>query len=232
MFDPAVVSYETILTAFWEGHDPTQGMRQGNDVGTQYRSGVYTYSEEQRASAEASRDAYQERLTAAGHGEITTEIEPRRRVLLRRGLPPAVPREGAQRLLRPRRHRRELPDRTPGLAQGPCAAPPRRRVIPAAAHRRLRRNARASTISRTRPRTWPRRGRTSRMWRRTVAGDVAQDAKEVADAAKGEGSLTDKAKAAVRRREGSREARSRLTFLCRTPRRLTVRRGGLCLTWD
>jgi len=76
VFDPAVVSYETILAAFWEGHDPTQGMRQGNDVGTQYRSGVYTYSEEQRAIAEASRDAYQEPLTAAGLGEITTEIEP------------------------------------------------------------------------------------------------------------------------------------------------------------
>ena len=76
VFDPAVVSYETILAAFWEGHDPTQGMRQGNDVGTQNRSGVYTNSEEQRAIAEASRDAYQEPLTAAGLGEITTEIEP------------------------------------------------------------------------------------------------------------------------------------------------------------
>ena len=75
-YRPEEISYDELLRLFWEGHDPTQGMRQGNDVGTQYRSGVYTYSEEQRAVAEASRDAYQERLTAAGLGEITTEIEP------------------------------------------------------------------------------------------------------------------------------------------------------------
>ena len=73
-YDPAQTSYETLLRTFWEGHDPTQGMRQGNDVGTQYRSGIYAFSPEQRAAAEASRDAYQERLTAAGHGRITTEI--------------------------------------------------------------------------------------------------------------------------------------------------------------
>ena len=75
VFDPAVVSYERAAGRFWEGHDPTQGMRQGNDVGTQYRSGVYTYSDAQRAAAEASRDAYQ----GAGRGRlgaITTEIEP------------------------------------------------------------------------------------------------------------------------------------------------------------
>jgi peptide-methionine (S)-S-oxide reductase len=74
VYDPAEVSYETLLKQFWEGHDPTQGMRQGNDVGTQYRSGIYVFSPEQRAAAEASREAYQARLTAAGHGRITTEI--------------------------------------------------------------------------------------------------------------------------------------------------------------
>jgi peptide-methionine (S)-S-oxide reductase len=74
VFDPAVVGYEDLLRLFWENHDPTQGMRQGNDVGTQYRSGVYGYSDAQREAAERSRDAYQERLTAAGYGPITTEI--------------------------------------------------------------------------------------------------------------------------------------------------------------
>ncbi len=73
-YDPAQTSYETLLKTFWEGHDPTQGMRQGNDVGTQYRSGIYIFSPEQRAAAEASRDAYQQRLKAAGLGRITTEI--------------------------------------------------------------------------------------------------------------------------------------------------------------
>ncbi|HET6750606.1 MAG TPA: peptide-methionine (S)-S-oxide reductase MsrA [Actinomycetes bacterium] len=74
VFDPARVSYEELLQVFWENHDPTQGMRQGNDVGTQYRSAIWTYSEAQRKSAEASRDAYQQVLSAAGYGEITTEI--------------------------------------------------------------------------------------------------------------------------------------------------------------
>jgi peptide-methionine (S)-S-oxide reductase len=73
-YDPARVSYEDLLRTFWEGHDPTQGMRQGNDVGTQYRSAIYTYDDAQRAAAEASRERYQERLHEAGHGEITTEI--------------------------------------------------------------------------------------------------------------------------------------------------------------
>jgi peptide-methionine (S)-S-oxide reductase len=68
------VSYEELLQVFWENHDPTQGMRQGNDVGTQYRSAIWTYSEAQRKSAEASRDAYQQQLDAAGYGAITTEI--------------------------------------------------------------------------------------------------------------------------------------------------------------
>lgn len=74
VYDPTVISYETLLKIFWESHDPTQGMRQGNDSGTQYRSGIYVYSEAQRQAAEASRDAYQQALTQAGYGKITTEI--------------------------------------------------------------------------------------------------------------------------------------------------------------
>ena len=76
VYDPEVVSYDTLLKHFWEQHDPTQGMRQGNDVGTQYRSAVYTTSDEQAAAAAASRDQYQAALTDAGFGEITTEIAP------------------------------------------------------------------------------------------------------------------------------------------------------------
>jgi peptide-methionine (S)-S-oxide reductase len=76
VFDPRVTSYDAMLKAFWEGHDPTQGMRQGADVGTQYRSAVDYYSEEQRRAAEQSRDTYQARLVAAGFGPITTEIAP------------------------------------------------------------------------------------------------------------------------------------------------------------
>ncbi|HXG89200.1 MAG TPA: peptide-methionine (S)-S-oxide reductase MsrA [Vicinamibacterales bacterium] len=75
-FDPAQVRYDDLLRVFWEGHDPTQGMRQGGDVGTQYRSAIYYLSDEQRAAAEASRDAYQQQLRRAGYGEITTEITP------------------------------------------------------------------------------------------------------------------------------------------------------------
>ncbi|OFW04491.1 MAG: peptide-methionine (S)-S-oxide reductase [Acidobacteria bacterium RIFCSPLOWO2_02_FULL_68_18] len=74
VFDPAQTTYDALLKIFWEHHDPTQGMRQGNDVGTQYRSTIYTCSPEQRRAAEASRAAYQERLTGAGYGRITTEI--------------------------------------------------------------------------------------------------------------------------------------------------------------
>lgn len=76
VFDPAKLPLEQVLRTFWEGHDPTQGMRQGNDVGTQYRSALYYGSEEQRAEIEASRDRYQASLTGAGLGEITTEIAP------------------------------------------------------------------------------------------------------------------------------------------------------------
>jgi peptide-methionine (S)-S-oxide reductase len=76
VFDPVAMSYEELLKLFWENHDPTQGMRQGNDVGTQYRSGIYFYTDEQRRAAEASRDRFQLELTAAGYGPITTEILP------------------------------------------------------------------------------------------------------------------------------------------------------------
>ncbi|MBI1963984.1 MAG: peptide-methionine (S)-S-oxide reductase MsrA [Candidatus Rokubacteria bacterium] len=74
VFDPGAIGYEALLRRFWESHDPTQGMRQGNDVGTQYRSGIYVYSPAQRRLAEASREAYQRVLTKAGYGGITTEI--------------------------------------------------------------------------------------------------------------------------------------------------------------
>jgi len=76
VFDPQVVSYEALLKVFWENHDPTQGMRQGNDIGTQYRSGIYYLNDAQRRAAEASRDAYQQMLSKAGYGPITTEILP------------------------------------------------------------------------------------------------------------------------------------------------------------
>jgi peptide-methionine (S)-S-oxide reductase len=75
VYDPAVTSYEALLKLFWESHDPTQGMRQGNDVGTQYRSAIYTFSPEQRRAAKASRGAFQSRLENAHYGTITTEIE-------------------------------------------------------------------------------------------------------------------------------------------------------------
>jgi peptide-methionine (S)-S-oxide reductase len=74
VFDPKVISYDELLKVFWENHDPTQGMRQGNDVGTQYRSGIYFYDDRQRQAAAASRDRFQRALSAAGHGTITTEI--------------------------------------------------------------------------------------------------------------------------------------------------------------
>jgi peptide-methionine (S)-S-oxide reductase len=74
VYDPAVISYDDLLRVFWEGHDPTQGMRQGNDVGTQYRSGVYAFGEAQKAAALASRDMFAPRLSESGYGAITTEI--------------------------------------------------------------------------------------------------------------------------------------------------------------
>jgi peptide-methionine (S)-S-oxide reductase len=76
VFDPKTISYDDLLKVFWENHDPTQGMRQGNDVGTQYRSGIYYADDDQKRAAERSRDVFQKQLTAAGYGAITTEIEP------------------------------------------------------------------------------------------------------------------------------------------------------------
>jgi peptide-methionine (S)-S-oxide reductase len=76
VFDPEKVSYDTLLKTFWENHDPTQGMRQGNDVGTQYRSGIYYFDDRQREAAERSRAAFQEQLAKAGYGRITTEVMP------------------------------------------------------------------------------------------------------------------------------------------------------------
>jgi peptide-methionine (S)-S-oxide reductase len=76
IYDPAVISYDQLLAVFWENHDPTQGMRQGNDVGSTYRSGIYTYDEDQASAARASKTAYEARLRAAGFGAITTEIIP------------------------------------------------------------------------------------------------------------------------------------------------------------
>jgi peptide-methionine (S)-S-oxide reductase len=76
VFDPKIVSYDELLKTFWENHDPTQGMRQGNDVGTQYRSGIYYYNDAQRLAAETSRDMFQKQLDHAGYGRVTTEILP------------------------------------------------------------------------------------------------------------------------------------------------------------
>jgi peptide-methionine (S)-S-oxide reductase len=76
VFDPARISYEELLKVFWEGHDPTQGMRQGNDIGTQYRSAIYTYDEAQTKAAERSREAYAKELARQGYGPVTTEIRP------------------------------------------------------------------------------------------------------------------------------------------------------------
>lgn len=74
VYDPAVISFDDLLKVFWEGHDPTQGMRQGNDRGTQYRSGIYTYSDAQATAAKASKDMFEPRLKASGYGVVTTEI--------------------------------------------------------------------------------------------------------------------------------------------------------------
>ena len=117
-YDPTQTSYEALLKTFWEHHDPTQGMRQGNDHGTSYRSIIIVADDEQRAAAEASKAMYQEQLSKAGYGTITTEIvdavdEP---VLLRRGLPPAVPRQEPARLLPEPRDRREAAGRLRGHA--------------------------------------------------------------------------------------------------------------------
>jgi peptide-methionine (S)-S-oxide reductase len=110
-FDPTQVDYARLLQVFWDSHDPTQGMRQGNDVGTQYRSGVYVFDAAQRAAAEASPGRVR---AAPGRRRVRADHHRDRRragLLLRRGLPPAVPAQEPARLLRARRHRRELPHR-------------------------------------------------------------------------------------------------------------------------
>ena len=113
VFDPARTSYDALLKLFWEGHDPTQGMRQGNDVGTQYRSAIYWTSDAQRDAALRSRETLPGDPARVGlrRDHDRDRRAPGERLLLRRGLPPAVPREEPERLLRPRRHRRQLPDR-------------------------------------------------------------------------------------------------------------------------
>ena len=111
VFDPQKISYEALLKTFWENHDPTQGMRQGNDAGTQYRSGIYVFDEAQRAAAEASKRAYAEALEQARLWADHDRDPGRGPVLLRRGLPPAISGQEPARLLRPRRHGRGLPDR-------------------------------------------------------------------------------------------------------------------------
>jgi hypothetical protein len=112
VYDPAKwIDLETLLRVFWEAHDPTQGMRQGNDVGSQYRSALYTTGDAQLSTARRSRDVYQAALTQAGRGQITTEIEPLEVLLPGGGVPPAVPAQEPGRLLRPEGDRRQLSDR-------------------------------------------------------------------------------------------------------------------------
>ena len=107
VFDPTRITYEQLLKLFWEAHNPTQGMRQGNDVGTQYRSAIFTHSDSQAAAANASREMYQRELTQGGLRRDPDRDPPGAGVLLRRGLPPAVPRQGPERLLPGARDRRE-----------------------------------------------------------------------------------------------------------------------------
>ena len=117
VYDPKTISYERLLKIFWESHDPTQGMRQGNDVGTQYRSAIYATTPAQLAAARASAKRYGEALKAQGLWRDHHRDRRGRAVLLRRGLSPAISGEEPARLLRARRHRRFVPDR-PGRAGG------------------------------------------------------------------------------------------------------------------
>ncbi len=121
VFDPTKTSYEKLLSIFWESHDPTQGMRQGNDAGTQYRSAIYTTTPAQQAAAERSRDEYQAALDAAGYGQITTEIVPAGPFYYAEDYHQQYLQREPERLLRPRRHGCRLPgrpDRRRGLSSG------------------------------------------------------------------------------------------------------------------
>ena len=122
VYDPKKISYEKLLKTFWENHDPTQGMRQGNDVGTQYRSGIYTTSPAQKKAARGIEGDVRQ---GAGRQALRRDHDRNSRragVLLRRGLPPAVSGEEPDRLLRARRHRRVVPDRNRCRGRGALAA--------------------------------------------------------------------------------------------------------------
>ena len=109
VFDPSKVAYADLVKAFFEFHDPTQGMRQGNDVGTQYRSAIYTLSDEQAETAKRLRAAYEPLIMQRGYGAITTEIKPAPTYYYAEDVPPAVPREEPARLPLPQRDRRPVP---------------------------------------------------------------------------------------------------------------------------
>ena len=111
VYDPKKISYDALLKTFWESHDPTQGMRQGNDVGTQYRSGIYTFNAAQRQAAEASKAMYEQELKNKRYGAITTEIVDAPEFYFAEDYHQQYLAKNPARLLRPRRHRRVLPDR-------------------------------------------------------------------------------------------------------------------------
>ena len=118
VYDPKKISYERLLKTFWENHDPTQGMRQGNDAGTQYRSGIYVFNAEQRQAAEASKAMYEKALKAARFGAVTTEILDAPPFYFAEDYHQQYLAKNPIGLLRAGRHRRELPDRSGGGAAG------------------------------------------------------------------------------------------------------------------